>query len=226
TVFDAAVVVATHFERVVRDRIEQLFGRAELDAVLGYLNKLVPKLADELTPKLLPQTVVHAVLVGLLAEQIPIRDLRTIVTALIDGAAATQETAPLYEIVRQKLGGYIVQTVFGAVAEVQVLALEPDLERLLQDVVKLTSSTGAFGIEPGLAEELRIAAAAAATRLEAAAAVAALVTRPELRSLVAQLLLPVRPRVWVFAYPEIPAQKRIKVVELLGRTAGSPGNAD
>jgi flagellar biosynthesis protein FlhA len=225
TVFDAVVVVATHFERVLRDHIETLFGRAELDAVLAYLNKLVPKLVEELTPKLLPLSVLHAVLSSLLAEQVPIRDLRTIVGALIDGASKTQEAPALYEIVRMKLGGYIVQTVFGAVDELRMLALEPDLERLLQEVIRLSASSGSFGIEPGLAGELRAMASAAATRLEATASVAALVTRPELRELVAQLLNPVQPRIWVFSYPEIPPEKRIKVVELLGRP-GKPSDGD
>ncbi|HTZ34517.1 MAG TPA: flagellar biosynthesis protein FlhA [Stellaceae bacterium] len=226
TVFDAAVVMATHFERVVRDHVAALFGRGELDAVLGHLNKLVPKLVDELTPKLLPLTVVHGVLTSLLAEQVPIRDLRSIVGALIDGAVATQEPRALLDAVRLKLGGYIVQTVFGAVDELRVMALEPELERLLQEVLKLSSGTGAFGIEPGLAGELRGTAATAAARLEATAGVAALVTRPELRDLVAQLLQPVRPRVFVFSYPEIPPDKRIKVVELLGRPPGKPSDAD
>jgi flagellar biosynthesis protein FlhA len=225
-VFDAAVVMATHFERIVRDHIETLFGRAELDAVLAYLNKLIPKLVEELTPKLLPLTAVHSVLNSLLAEQVPIRDLRTIVGGLIDGATTTQEPHALHEMVRLKLGGYIVQTVFGAVDELKVMALEPDLERLLQEVLRLSAGTGAFAVEPGLAGELRAAGIAAAARLEEVAGVAALVTRPELRELAAQLLRPVQPRIWVFSYPEIPPEKRIKVIELLGRTAGKPSDGD
>ena len=226
TVFDASVVIATHFERVVREHIEALFGRAELDAILAYLNKLIPKLVEELTPKLLPLTAVHTVLSSLLAEQVPIRDLRTIVGALIDGAVTTQDPRALHEMVRLKLGGYIVQTAFGAVDELRVMALEPDLERLLQEVLRLSAGTGAFGIEPGLAGELRATAAAAAARLEALAGVAALVTRPELRELTAQLLRPVQPQVWVFAYSEIPPDKRIKVLELLGRPPGKPNDGD
>ncbi len=234
TVFDAAVVIATHFERVVKDHVEGLFGRAELDAVLAYLGKSLPKIVEELTPKLLPATVVHAVLSGLLAEGVPIRDLRTIVGALIEAAAATQEPRALLETVRIRLGGFIVQHVFGAVAELTVMALEPELERLLQEVAKISAGTGTFAVEPVLAGELRVHGAAAAARLEATAPAAALITRPELRDLASQLLRPVRPRIWVFSYAEIPADKRIKVVELLGRPQaqqpgpqpGGPGDGD
>ncbi|HJU20328.1 MAG TPA: flagellar biosynthesis protein FlhA [Stellaceae bacterium] len=220
TVFDPAVVIATHFERVVEDHIELLFGRTELDGLLGFFEKQVPKLVDELIPKVLPMAVVHRLLSALLGEGVPIRDLRTIFAALIEGAATTQDPLALLELVRAKLGGFIVQHVFGAVGELRVMALEADLERLLQDVLRLSAASGAFGIEPGLAGEVRQAAAQAATRLEAAAAAAGLVTRPELREPVARLLRGVRPPIRVLSYQEIPADKRIRVVELIGRPGG------
>jgi flagellar biosynthesis protein FlhA len=226
TVFDAPVVVATHFERVVKDNVEALFGRTELDALLAHLNKMMPKIVEELTPKVLPLTTVHAVLGALLAEHLPIRDLRTIVGALIEGAAATQDPRALTDLVRVKLGGFIVQTVFGAIDELTMMALDPELERLLQEVLRLSNGTGAFAVEPGLASELRTAAAAAAARLEATAPAAALIVRAELRELLAQLVRPVQPRLWVFSYPEIPSNKRIRVIELLGRTPGRTSDGD
>ena len=219
TVFDAAVIVATHFERVVDDSIESLFGRSELDALLSFFTKHVPKLVEELTPKLLPLTTVHNVLCGLLAERVPIRDLRNIITALIEGAAVTQEPRALLAAIRIKLGGFIVQNLFGAVAELKMAALEADLEKLLHEVLRLSAGSGVFAIEPALAGELRAAAALLAGRLGAIAPVPGLVTRAELREPVAELLRTVRPRIWVFSFDEIPAQKQIKVVELLGRPA-------
>jgi flagellar biosynthesis protein FlhA len=105
TVFDAAVVIATHFERIVADNVAALFGRPELDGLLSFFTKQVPKLVEDLTPKLLPLTTVHAVFRGLLAERVPIRDPRTIIAALIESATATQEPRHLLELVRVKLGG-------------------------------------------------------------------------------------------------------------------------
>jgi len=93
TVFDAAVVIATHFERTVTDNIDSLFGRVELDAILGFLGTKLPKVIEELTPKALPLTTVHNVLCGLLAEHLPIRDLRSIVGALIDAPPARKNPA-------------------------------------------------------------------------------------------------------------------------------------
>ena len=219
TVFDAGVIIATHFERVADDYIESLFGRAELDALLAFFTKQVPKLLEELTPKLLPLTTVHSVLCGLLVERVPIRDLRNIIGAMIESAAATQDARALLAAIRVKLGGFILQHSFGAIAELKMAALESELEKLLQEMQRLATGSGVFAIEPGLAVELRAAAAALATRLGAVAPVAALVTRAELREPIAQLLRAVRPRIWVFSYREIPSDKQIKVVELLGRPA-------
>jgi flagellar biosynthesis protein FlhA len=119
--------------------------------------------------------------------------------------------------VRVRLGGFIVQSIFGAVDELTVMALEGDLEKLLQDVVRLAAAGGGFGVEPGLAAEIRAVATSAAARLATMAPAAVIVTRPELREVTARLVSAVRPRIWVLSYQEIPADKRIKVVELLGR---------
>jgi len=219
TVFDAAVVIATHFERVVVDNISSLFGRTEMDALFAFFSKQIPKLVEDLTPKLLSLTTVHSVLCGLLAERVPIRDLRTIIGALIESASAIQDARGLLEAVRVKLGGFIVQNAFGAVGELQVIALEPGLEKLLQEVMRLSSGSGVFAVEPALASELRAFAAAAAARLATVAPAVGLITRAELRELLAQLLHAVQPRIWVFSYAEIPSEKRIKVVDLLGRPA-------
>jgi flagellar biosynthesis protein FlhA len=225
TVFDAAVVIATHFERVVKGHIEALFGRTELDAVLAVIAKQSPKLVEELTPKLLPLATVHRVLCALLAERIPLRNLRTIVVTLIEEGVATQDVKGLLRVLRLRLSGFIVQHIFGAVDEVRVMTLEPELDRLLQDTLRLAGENSEeAGIEPALAGDIRAMAAAAAIRLETVAGTATLVVRPEMRSFMAQLLRPVRPWIWVLSFAEVPPEKRIKVVELLGRQPERAGN--
>jgi flagellar biosynthesis protein FlhA len=225
TVFDAAVVIATHFERVVKNHVESLFGRTELDAVLNVIGKQSPKLIEELTPKLLSLATVHKVLCALLAERIPLRNLRTIIVTLIEEGAATPDVKNLLKALRLRLAGFIVQHVFGAVDEIRLMALEPELERLFQDTLRLAGeTTDEPSLEPALAGDVRAMASAAAIRLEGIAGAAALVVRPELRLFASHLLRPVRPWLWVFSYAEIPPEKRIKVIELLGREPDKTGH--
>ncbi len=217
-VFDATVVVATHFERVLRDHIDEIFGRSEMDAVLAAFSKQVPKLVEELTPKLLSPAIVYKVMRSLLAERVPLRDLRGVVTALLEEGGSTQDAARLVEAVRQRLGRFIVQSAFGAVDEIRVAVLDSELEKLLQQTLKLPSDgSTAFAIEPSIAVQLREAAGALALRWEADGRAPAILVRPELRPLVAQTLAVVRPRLWVVSYAEIPPEKRIRVTESIGR---------
>jgi flagellar biosynthesis protein FlhA len=160
-----------------------------------------------------------------LAERIPLRNLRTIIVTLIEEGSATPDVRNLLKTLRIRLAGFIVQHVFGAVDEIKLMALEPELERLFQDTLRLSGETVEEpSLEPGLAGDVRAMASAAAIRLENLAPAAALVVRPELRPFVSQMLRPVRPWIWVFSYAEIPAEKRIKVIELLGRQSEKAAN--
>jgi len=225
-VFDAAVVVATHFERVLRDHVDEIFGRTEMDGVLAAFGKQAPKLVDELIPKLLSPATVYKVMRALLAERVPLRDLRGIVTALLEDGAATQDAAKLVEAVRLRLGRFIVQSAFGTVDEIRAAVLDGDLEKLLLQSLKLPAETGsAFAIEPSIAAQLRETAGAMAVRWEAEGRPPAILVRPELRPLVAQTLMVVRPRLWVVSYAEIPPEKRIRVTEVIGRKTERSGDA-
>ena len=217
-VFDATVVVATHFERVLRDHVDEIFGRTEMDGLLAAFAKQTPKLVEELTPKLLSPAVVYKVMRALLAERVPLRDLRGIVTALLEEGAATQDANKLVEAVRVRLGRFIAQSAFGAVDEIRAAVLDGDLEKLLQQALKLPSEgSTVFAIEPSIAAQLRETAGALAVRWEADGRPPAILVRPELRPLVAQTLMVVRPRLWVLSYAEIPPEKRIRVTEAVGR---------
>jgi flagellar biosynthesis protein FlhA len=219
-VFDTTVVIATHFERVLRDHVDEIFGRAEMDGLLAAFTKQTPKLVEELTPKLLSPAIVYKVMRALLSERVPLRDLRGIITALLEEGAATQDAGKLVETVRARLGRFIVQSAFGAVDEIRAAVLDGELEKLLQQALKLPSDGAtAFAIEPSIAAQLRETAGAMALRWEAEGRPPAILVRPELRPLVTQTLMVVRPRLWVISYAEIPPEKRIRVTEVIGRKA-------
>ncbi len=147
TVVDPATVVATHLSPVVREHAPDLLGHEEVQQLLATLGKTAPKLAEDLTPKALPLSVVARVLQNLLIERIPVRQLRKIAEALVEHGAHSQDPAVLTAAVRNALGRFIVQEIAGAAPELPVFTLAAPLERVLQD-----SAQGASGaaLEPGL----------------------------------------------------------------------------
>ena len=209
TVVDPATVVATHLSHLVREHAPELLGHEEVQELLATLAKRAPKLAEDLSPKTLPLSVLVRVLQNLLVERVPIRQLRKIAEALVEHGAHTQDPAVLTAAVRNSLGRFIVQEIAGAAPELPVFTLAAPLERVLQD-----SAQGASGaaLEPGLAERLQQSLADCAGRQEARGEPAVVLVPATVRAALARLVRHSVPSLSVLAYTEVPEDKRLKLV--------------
>ena len=76
TVVDAGTVVATHLNHLMHRHGSSLLGRQEVQQLLERIGRDSPKLVEDLVPKTLSLTALQKVLQGLLAEEVPIRDMR------------------------------------------------------------------------------------------------------------------------------------------------------
>jgi flagellar biosynthesis protein FlhA len=216
TVVDASTVVATHLSNIIQTHAHELLGHEEVQQLLNGLAKTAPRLVEDLVPKTLSLGVVVRVLQGLLAERVPIRNLRAIVEALADHAARTQDPAVLQAQVRIALGRQIVQDIVGSGAELPVITLEPELEQLLQSSLQGQGGSNA-AIEPGLAERLQSRLAESAGRQEASGEATVLMVAPQLRTTLARFTRATVPGLHVLAWNEIPDNRRVRLVAAVGR---------
>jgi hypothetical protein len=106
TVVDASTVVATHLNHLILSHTAELLGRQETQALLDHLAKEMPKLVEDLVPKLLPLGVVQKVLRNLLEEGVHLRDMRTIIETLADSAPRSQDPEALTAQVRDCAGPF------------------------------------------------------------------------------------------------------------------------
>jgi flagellar biosynthesis protein FlhA len=216
TVVDASTVVATHLSSVIQTHAHELLGHEEVQQLLNGLAKTAPRLVEDLVPKTLSLGVVVRVLQGLLAERVPIRNLRAIVEVLAEHAARTQDPSVLQAQVRIALGRQIVQDIVGSGAELPVITLEPELEQLLQASLQ-GQSGGNAAIEPGLAERLQARLAESTVRQEAAGEATVLMVAPQLRTTLARFTRSSVPGLHVLAWNEIPDNRRVRLVAAVGR---------
>jgi flagellar biosynthesis protein FlhA len=214
TVVDAATVIATHLSHLIQSHAHELFGHEEAEQLMKALAKTSPKLVEELIPKVLSLATVVRVMQGLLAERVPIRNVRAIVEALAEAGPRTQDTQTLIAQVRVALGRQIVQDIVGLAEELPVITLEPDLERLLSN--GLTNSGASPGLEPGLAERLQRGLQEAAQRQERGGEPAVLLTPPALRAALARFFRVSVPGLHVLAWNELPDNRKVRMVTAVG----------
>ncbi len=216
TVVDASTVVATHLSHIVQTHAHELLGHEEVQHLLSALGKSAPKLIEDLVPRVLAMPVVVKVLQSLLAERVPIRNMRTIVETLAEHAPKTPEPPALTAAVRIALGRQIVQDIAGMAHELPVMTLEPDLERLLQGSLGAAGGSGT-PLEPGLAERLQQRPAQSAQRQELIGEPAVLLVPPQLRQPLARFVRAGVPNMHVLAWNEIPDNRKVRLVTAVGR---------
>ncbi len=216
TVVDCSTVVATHLSHLMQLHAAKLLGRVETQQLVEHVTKLAPKLIEDVVPKMVGIAALQKVLQLLLEEGVHIRDMRSIVESLAEHAAAISDPAELARRIRIHLAPAIVQQIYGPVRELDVIALEPELERLVSQA--LNSPHGA-ALDPGVADTLTRSAAASAKRQEDLGHPACLLVPDPLRAPMARLLKRAAPRLKVLAHSEIPESHSIRIGSIIGGNA-------
>jgi flagellar biosynthesis protein FlhA len=217
TVVDPSTVIATHLSHLIQTHAHELLGHEEVQQLLNGVSKNAPKLVEDLVPRVLPMSTVVRVLQGLLAERVPVRNMRTIIETLAEHAPRTQDPAQLQAHVRVALGRQIVQDLAGLKDELPVITLENDLEQLLQGSLNSAGAGGGPGMEPGLAERLQQRLSETTRRQEMIGEPAVLLVPPTLRATLARFVRAAVPGLQVLAWNEIPDNRRVRLVSAVGR---------
>ena len=215
TVVDPSTVIATHLSFIIQGHAYEILGHEEVQHLLNTLAKTAPKLVEDFVPRVIPLSTLVRVMQGLLAERVPIRNMRTIIETIAEHAPKSQDAAVLQGHVRVALGRQIVQDIAGVSNELPVITLEPELEKLLQG--SLAGNAANPGLEPGLAERLQQRLSEAAHRQEAAGEPAVLLVPPALRHTLARFTRSSVPNLHVLAWNEIPDNRKVRLVSAVGR---------
>ncbi len=216
TVVDCSTVVATHLSHLMQVHAAKLLGRVETQQLVEHVTQLAPKLIEDVVPKMVGIAALQKVLQLLLEEGVHIRDMRSIVESLAEHAPTASDPAELARRIRVHLAPAIVQQIYGAARELDVIALEPDLERLISQA--LNSPHGA-ALDPGVADTLTRSAAEQARRQEDLGMPACLLVPDAIRAPMARLLRRAAPRLKVLAHSEIPETHSIRIGSVIGASA-------
>ena len=148
TVVDPPSIIATHLTEVVRNNIDTLLTRQDVQNLINNVQEANTTLVSELVPKLLGVGEIQKVLQNLLKEGISIRDLVTIFETLADNATTTRDTDVLTEYVRQSLKRAISNKYFPSNDMTSVVTLDPKIEQEIMGSVKQTEQGAYINLAP------------------------------------------------------------------------------
>lgn len=217
TVVDAPTVIATHLSHTLKSHSHELLGHDEVQKLLDNLSKTAPKLVENLVPDVVSLGTILKVMQNLLAEGVPVRDLRSIVEAVAEHAGRGLNTDELTAAVRVGLGRTICQGIVGMEPEMQVITLGAGMERILLDSVAGNREGGLAGLEPSLAENFLKEIHVRSHELEATGQIPVLLVSDQVRNWMSRFVKSSNPRLKVLAYNEIANNKQIKVISSVGQ---------
>ncbi|NDD91048.1 flagellar biosynthesis protein FlhA, partial [bacterium] len=210
TVVDLSTVIATHLTEIIRQNLQELLGRQELQVLLDSFKQTAPKVVEDLIPNLLPLGSVLKVARNLLKEGVSIRDFRSILEALADYAQITKDPMMLTEHVRSALGRSITKKLVGSDGQLTLLTLDRQIEETFASSIIQTDQGPQLSADPDFVRKFVAQLNEQAQSVMAETNQAVVLCSPLIRVHVKQLIDRFIPNIVVLSHNEISTNVAVK----------------
>ena len=144
---DPPSIIATHFTEIIKRYGHELLNRQQVQSLIENLKRHEPALVDEVVPKMFSLGEVQKVLANLLKEDIPIKDMGTIIETMGDYGGLTRDPELLTEYARVALKRAISKR-FMPDEEAHVITLDAALEQTIAENTKQSEHGSYLTLEP------------------------------------------------------------------------------
>jgi flagellar biosynthesis protein FlhA len=210
TLVDPATVFLTHLGELLKQNVATLLTRAETERLIERVRARQGGLVEELIPNVMTLGEVQKVLQNLLREKVSIRNLDAILEVLADAGRANKSADSLTEMVRQRLGLAICQSLADSSGNLYVLTLDPAIESTMATSLRAAEDKAALVLEPRFAEQVLARIGAQVERMIKNNVMPVLLCSPELRRHLRRLTERVLPHLSVLSMSEVPNNMSLK----------------
>ncbi|AQZ93766.1 flagellar biosynthesis protein FlhA [Halopseudomonas phragmitis] len=219
-VIDCSSVIATHLNKIVREQLPEIFKHDDVEQLMQRLALQAPKLAESLKAQL-NHTQQHRVYRQLLQEQVSLRDIVSIATAMLESSESTKDPLLIASDVRYALRRSIVSSIAGDRSELAVFILDNGLENTLMSALSAAQQAGpvsldSIPVEPNLLNQLQNSMPVVKEKLRKEGHPPILVVMPQLRPLLARYAKVFSPGLHVLSQNEIPERVGVNILGTLG----------
>lgn len=202
--------------RVVEQNAWRLLGYRETEALLDNLRKSHGGLVKELFPNRFSLTSLRVILRNLLREGISIRDLASILEALVEVRGHSQDPDQLTEYVRASFSHFLCAKFSDNEGILHALILEPSAERSVLSGLRESSSALWLDLDLDTSLKILTSVSRGLARAGEAGVPVVVLCSPRPRRFLRRLLEPSFPMVAVLAYSEVAPLAEVRTFGLIG----------
>jgi flagellar biosynthesis protein FlhA len=230
TVVDASSVLATHLTEVIKTHADELLTREETNQLVDQLKEKTPKLVEEVIPEQIKPGELQKILQSLLRERVPVRDMESIVETLSDWIQRTRDMDVLTEYVRNALrrticSQYVETDPESGAARLYCVTLDPQLEDMINGYIERGAGGTTMTMPPNVANRITGAVIEQMQALINGGHHPLVLTSPQVRAQVRQMLESHLPNVAVLGYNEVSKGVEVESMGLVQLESSSPQRA-
>jgi flagellar biosynthesis protein FlhA len=215
TTIDPPSVITTHLIEVIKKHAFELMNRQQAQMLVENLAKQQPTLVEEVVPKMYSYGEVQKILVGLLREGIPIKNLATILETMADNAQLGHNMDEMLEKVRQSLSRVITGR-FLSGDDAGIVTLDAGVEQLIAEHTRKTDSGRMTILEPAQMKQLLVNTKSVSDQITMQGKKTVVLTSPVIRPNFKRLIEQSLPDVIVLSYAEVERDFELRIAGVIG----------
>ena len=217
-VVEPETVMTTHISHIMTKYAGELLGQDDVQALLDNLSGSAPSLVQSVIPKLIPLHSLTGILRELLAERVPISDLRRILETLANLAGKNLTVAESAEALRPGLAGLLIQQIAPLSQPLPVITLSSELEHMLISMTRQSGDAGLM-LDNALAERLIKSVSQASEKASAEGRQAVMVVSPAIRKQLSAIVRHHIDDMIIMGFTELPDSRKITVIATISGDA-------
>jgi len=211
TLIDPVSVIITHLSEVIKSHAYEILNRAEINNMLENLKKSNPAIVNDTVPAIISVSDLQKVLSKLLQEDVPIKDLETILETLGDYGQKIKDTDMLTEYVRQALKRTISRK-FTEANQMKVISLDPGVENMIMGAVKKLDNGSYLALDQQSIQKIITATTEQVDKIKELVQTPVILTSPIVRVYFKKLIDQFYPNIVVLSFSEIDTQIQIQAL--------------
>lgn len=211
TVITPLTVMLTHLSETIKKHTYELLNRSETIQLVEHLKQTEPELVADAIPNVVSYANLEKILKSLLREGIPIKDLATILEAVVEASGGTRDIDMITEQVRSALSRTITRR-FCENGQLRVVTLDAEVEKKVLAALTKNDHGVYLALSPDIMQQIIAQLGELRKRFNDLSQTPIVLTSQIIRVYLSRMIAQFYPDVYVLSFHEITSSVQIQAI--------------